>query len=127
MTMHVTYQCHHARAALGVGNNMVDDGAKLGVLLFDVGPSFSDGLLCAIDAHLVWLVKLSLMLILDHLAPVHLALLMGIVYAGMAGCEPRIAQTFVLVVGEAYGPVAPPFFLASPTRVRSGPNPPHRH
>jgi hypothetical protein len=59
-----------------VGNNTVDDGAKLGVLLFDVGPSFSDGLFCAIVAHLVGLVALSLIVLLDDLAPVHLTLLL---------------------------------------------------
>jgi hypothetical protein len=36
---------------------------------------------------------------------------MGIVYAGMAGCEPRIAKTCVLIVGEADGPVALPLLL----------------
>jgi hypothetical protein len=36
------YLPFHARAALGVGNNMIDDDGKLGGLLFDVGPFFMD-------------------------------------------------------------------------------------
>jgi hypothetical protein len=67
------------------------------------------------------------MVLLDHLAPVYLDLLLGTIYAVMAGCEPRIAETFVRIVGEAGGPMALPFFLASSAWVRSGPMPPHRH
>jgi hypothetical protein len=42
MLISVSYHYHHARAALGVDNDMFDTGEKLGGLLFDVGSSFSD-------------------------------------------------------------------------------------
>jgi hypothetical protein len=90
ITMPVTYQCHHARAALGVGNNMIDDDVELGGLLFDVVPYFFDGLFRAFATHLVRLVTLSLFVLLDHLGPVDLALLMGTIYAVMVGREPHI-------------------------------------
>jgi hypothetical protein len=88
-------------AALGVGNNMIDGSAKLGGLLFDVGPSFSDGLFHGFAGHLVGLVVLSVFVLLDHLGSTDFALLLGTIYAVIASHEPRIAQTFVLVVVEA--------------------------
>jgi hypothetical protein len=93
---------------MGVGNNMINDGAELGGLLFGVVSSFSDGLFCAIVFQLVGRVTLSLMVLLDQLGPIHLALLLGAIYAVMAGYQPRVAQTFVLVVVEAAGHVSPP-------------------
>jgi hypothetical protein len=51
------------------------------------------------------------MVVLDHLGPVDLALLLGTIYAVMAGREPRFAQTFVLVVVEAARPMALPLLL----------------
>ena len=125
--MPVSYHFHHARAALGVGNNMIDGGAKLGGLLFDVGPSFSDGLFHALDAHLVGLVALSLFVLLDHLGLVDLALMLGTIYAVMAGHEPCIAQTFFPVVVEATGHVAPPSsFQHHPCSGHALLAPPHR-
>jgi hypothetical protein len=61
MMMPITYHCHHTHAALEVAKNIVDGGAKFGGLLFDVGPSFSDGLFHEITSHLIGLVELSLM------------------------------------------------------------------
>jgi predicted component of type VI protein secretion system len=81
--------------------------------MFDVGPSFSDGLFLAIDAHLVGLVALSLFVLLDLLSLVDLALLLRTIYAVMAGREPRITQTCVQVVVEAVGPVALPLLLGN--------------
>jgi hypothetical protein len=97
MMMPVSYHFHHARAALGVGNDMIDGGAKLGGLMFDVGLSFSNGLFRALIAHLVGLGALSLIILLDNLGLVDLALLLGTIYAVMAGHEPCIAQTLVLI------------------------------
>jgi hypothetical protein len=56
---------------------MVDGSAKLEGLLLDVGPYFFDGLFHAIAAHLID-VELSFMVPLDHLAPIHLAFLLGL-------------------------------------------------
>jgi hypothetical protein len=89
---------------------MIDSGAELGGLLLDVVQSLSDGLFRARDLHLVGLVTLSLMVVLDHFGPIYLALLLGTIYAIMAGHEPSFAQTLVLVIVEAARPVALPFF-----------------
>jgi hypothetical protein len=85
ITMLVTYQCHHARAVLGVGNNMINGGAELGGLLFDVVLSFSDGLFRAFAAHLVGFVVLSLFILLDYLGPTDLALLLGTIHVVIVG------------------------------------------
>jgi hypothetical protein len=64
---------------------MIDGGAELGDLLFDVVPSFSDGLFRATALHLVGRVTLSLFVLFDHLGLVDLNLLMGNIYAVIAG------------------------------------------
>jgi hypothetical protein len=58
---------------------MVDGDAKLGGLMFDVAPSFSNGFFRVCPLHLVGLVELPLIVLLDDLALVYLALLMGTV------------------------------------------------
>jgi hypothetical protein len=100
---------------------MFDGGAELAGLLFDVVSSFSDGLFRARVFHLVWRVTSSLMVLLDHLGPVHLALLLGFINAVMVGRQPRVAQILVLVVVEVADPVAPPFFLVPSSVVTTCP------
>ena len=95
---------------------MFDGRAELACLLFDVVPSFSEGLFRARAWDVVGWVHLRLVVLLHDLSPVHLALLLGAIDAVMACCQPRVAQTLVLVVDESLCPVALPLLLCSIVR-----------
>jgi hypothetical protein len=78
-------------------------------LLLDVGPSFLDGFLIAIVDNGEGLVKLPLIVLLAKLAPIFMIFLLGFIYGVFANGEPRDVKHFVLLVGEAGGPMAPPY------------------
>jgi ABC-type transport system involved in cytochrome c biogenesis permease subunit len=97
-----------------MGKDMIDRGAELVRLLLYVGPSLFDGLFIAIVDDGEWIVKIPLIVIFANLAPICLAFLLGSVYGVLVEGEPRDAEHFILLVGEAGGHMSLPFFLSPP-------------
>ena len=90
---------------------MFDRRAKLGCLLLDVVPSFSEGLFGPRACDMVGRVQPGLVVLLQDLGPIDLTLLLRAINAIIARCKPCFAQALVLLLDEALCPVALPLLL----------------